>query len=114
MTSSARAPRVRTAGQTNHGRFRREELERKVACAIGQGTNLIRNPLHRGRWGGGQERVAVAWRSVMEKLQQSEGQSRKVRVGLVDRPGSLFSIELPAPTCSVVAKTGTKHAFVIT
>lgn len=31
----------------NHGRFGREELEREVAGAIGQGIDLIRDLLHR-------------------------------------------------------------------
>jgi hypothetical protein len=74
-------------GQTNHGRFRREELQREVIGAIRQGIDFIRNPLHREMWVKGQRRVveedAESLRRVMEKLQEGEGSGGKVRVGQV-------------------------------
>lgn len=81
--------RACTAGQTNHGRFRREELEREVIGAIGQGVDLIRNPLHRAGWVEGQDGVAVeSWRRVAWKSHKKvKGCGENVRVGQGRSPG---------------------------
>jgi hypothetical protein len=61
---------MRAVGQY-HGRLGREELEREVIGAIGQGVDLIRDPLHHGgvlfpeRDSGG-ARGAESWRRMME------------------------------------------------
>jgi hypothetical protein len=47
---TARSVRVLSVGRRKyHGRLRREELERKVVGAIGQGIDLIRDLLHGGQ-----------------------------------------------------------------
>ena len=39
--------RLNGGAKTNHSRLGREELEGEVVCAMRQGADLIRDPLHR-------------------------------------------------------------------
>jgi hypothetical protein len=75
-------------GATNHGRFRRKELEREVIGAIGQGIDLIRNLLHRELWVGDHSWVAVeSWCGMWKSYKKVKGSGEKVRVGLGRSPG---------------------------
>jgi hypothetical protein len=78
-------------GQTNHGRLRREELEREVVGAIGQRGYLIRDPLHGGIWTGKVGEGEESWRGVIRKCANVKGSGEKVRVGQVDLARDLHS-----------------------
>lgn len=86
-------------GQTHHRRLGREELEREVIGAIGQGIDLIRDPLHDGEVDvGGRGRCGSeeggSWLGMMQWSQKSEGRAQGSReVGQLIRVGDRISCQ---------------------